>query len=129
MRRKIFLTCLITLIITGLTTFILWQYYGLGSDYNYFTAKRDIKNGNVFLICYGPPHPQDSVVMSKYGFEEINLGCIVTDVELNAIEKYNHVVEDYLYQRNGPNWNVQYSKEMDSLYNIALQNLDSSHFH
>ena len=60
------------------------------------------------------------MVMNKYGFKVSNIGCIVTEQEINAIETYNNVVEKYLTQHNGKNWRITYQKEVDSLYKIAF---------
>ena len=63
--------------------------------------------------------PDDSKIgqiNKKYGFEEINIGCVVTDPLMNAIENYNNGVNNYLIRRNGKNWRVKYKKEIDSLW-------------
>ncbi len=125
MRKKILPTGLITIVIASAIVFSWWNY-GLFSNYNYFTAKRDIKNGNVKFISFGLPmlSSKDSeikMVMTKYGFKERNVGCTVTEQEINAIETYNNVVEQYLTRRNGENWRATYKKEIDSLYKIAFR--------
>ena len=111
-----------------LTISIWWWYFGLFSEYNYFAAKRDIRNGNVRYISYGLPMPtsKDSeinIVMTKYGFEDYNIGCIVTEQEINAIGSYNKVVDQYLIKRNGKNWNYAYQKEVDALYKVAFNQI------
>ena len=124
MRKKILLTSLFLIFITSVVIFLWWNL-GLFSSYNYFTARRDIKNGNIKLVSFGLPIPcsKDSeikMVMNKYGFKDSNIGCIVTKQEINAIETYNNVVEQYLTQQNGKNWETAYQKEVDSLYKIAF---------
>ena len=124
MRKKILLASLIIICITSLVIFLWWNF-GLFSSYNYFTAKRDIKNGNVKFVSFGLPLPcskdgEIKMVMNKYGFKDSNIGCIVTKQEINAIETYNNVVEQYLTQKNGKNWLTTYQKEVDSLYKIAF---------
>jgi len=103
----------------------LWWNIGLFSSYNYFAAKRDIKNGNIKFVSFGLPivcskDGEIQMVMNKYGFKVSNIGCIVTNQEINAIETYNKVVEQYLTQQNGKNWRTTYQKEVDSLYKIAF---------
>ena len=124
MRKKILVTSLFLIVITSLII-LCWWNFGLFSDYNYFTAKFDIKNGNIKLVSYGLPMPssKDSeikMVMKKYGFKASNIGCIVTKQEINAIETYNHAVQQYLNGKNGKNWSTTYEKEVDSLYRISF---------
>ena len=124
MRKKILLASLIIICIASLVIFLWWNF-GLFSSYNYFTAKRDIKNGNIKFVSFGLPLPcskdrEIKMVMNKYGFKDSNIGCIVTTQEINAIETYNNVVEKYLTQHNGKNWRITYQKEVDSLYKIAF---------
>lgn len=124
MRKKILLTSCFIIFITSLVI-VLWWNFGLFSSYNYFTAKRDIKKGDIKFVSFGFPMPcsKDSeikMVMNKYGFKVSNIGCIVTEQEINAIETYNNVVEKYLTQHNGKNWRITYQKEVDSLYKIAF---------
>ena len=124
MRKKILLTSLFLIVATSLTI-LCWWNFGLFSDYNYFTAKRDIKNGNIKLVSYGLPMPssKDSeikMVMNKYGFKDSNIGCIVTKQEINALETYNNIVEQYLNEKNVKNWSTTYEKEVDSLYRISF---------
>ncbi len=124
MRKRILIISLIFAII-GSVIIILWWYFGLFSSYNYFIAKRDIKNGTVQYISFGLPMPSSkdseiNMVMTKYGFKDRNIGCIVTKQEINAIETYNVVVEQYLTSRNGKNWKPNYQKEVDSLYKAAF---------
>jgi hypothetical protein len=124
MRKKISLTSLSIIFITSLVIFLWWNF-GLFSSYNYFAAKRDIKNGNIKFVTFGLPivcskDDEIKMVMNKYGFKVSNIGCIVTNQEINAIETYNKVVEQYLTQQNGKNWRTTYQKEVDSLYKIAF---------
>ena len=124
MRKKVLQTSLIIIFVTSLVIFLWWNF-GLFSSYNYFTAKRDIKGGNVKFISFGLPLPcsKDSeikMVMNRYGFKDSNIGCIVTRQEINGIETFNNVVEQYLEQHNGKNWRSAYAKEIDSLYKITF---------
>jgi hypothetical protein len=124
MRRKIF-TIGLTLAIIASALLVLCWYYGIFTKYNYFTAKNDIKKGNVRFIVFGLPMPSskdreiDSVA-AFYGFKNCNKGCIVSKQELNSTRVYNNVVGAYLTQRNGKNWRVKYQKTVDSLFEIAF---------
>ncbi len=117
MKKKILIVSL-TLIVTVSTIITLWWYYGLFSDYNYFTANQDIELGNVRFVSFGLPlgssknEEIDSLEIA-YGFKTDNIGCIVTTQEINAIETYNNVVEQHLRKRNGNNWKMNYQRQID----------------
>lgn len=92
--------------------------YGLKEEYNYFTAKRDLKKGNVQLLGAGLViyNEHDTIlnekaraaIEKKYGFRSRELGCFYYE----GIGFYNHVMEDYLIERNGPNWRSRFNKEI-----------------
>lgn len=112
--------------VIAFTVSFLWWYYGLFSVYNYFTANRDIKEGKVRFVTYGLPMPSskdeeiDSLA-AKYGFGSTEIGCTVTEQEINAIATYNSVIEHYLQKRNGKYWRINYQRQVDSLYQIAFE--------
>ena len=65
------------------------SYYGLNEEYNYFTARRDIKNGKVQILETGLilPEPDvnwdkkneaEKIVENQFGYKSVNLGCTVT---------------------------------------------------
>jgi len=103
----------------------LFRGYGLFSSYSYFTAKWDIKNGNIQIISPGLPifcskDSEIKAVGAKYGFKVNHIGCIVSAQDMKGIEVYNNVVEQYLVQHNGTNWRKAYETEVDSLYRVAF---------
>ena len=127
MRKGILILSSIFILVV-LTSFILWWRYGVFSEYRYFAAKRDIKNGNIRLLGYGLPviSPKDNEldkVRTKYGFKTFNLGCTFSDEERRATNAYNRVMDDYLAKRNGKNWRTNYEREIDSIYKIAFHTL------
>jgi len=102
------------------------SYYGLNEEYNYFTAKQDIRNGKIQLLETGLtlPNPNTNVdwnkkqdaekkVEKQFGYKSINLGCTWT----NGIGIYNSVMENYLAKVNGKNWRKEERKMLDSLMN------------
>jgi hypothetical protein len=102
------------------------NYYGLNEEYNYFTAKQDIRNGKIQLLETGLalPDPNTNVdwnkkqdaekkVEKQFGYKSINLGCTVT----NGIDIYNSVMENYLEKVNGKNWRTKERQMFDSLMN------------
>lgn len=99
-------------------------YYGLTEEYNYFTAKRDIRNGKIQLLDTGLilPDPNTNFDWNKtqdaerkieklFGYKSIYLGCTVT----NGISVYNSVMVDYLEKVNGNNWRRNERQMFDSL--------------
>lgn len=125
-KQRILLTLPIAFLLFALAdiTNLAINYYGLSEEYNYFTAKRDIKNGKVQLLETGLILPSPNVDWDKqqkaekitanyFGYKLIYLGCIVT----HGIDIYNNVVEDYLDKVNGNNWRVNSKRMFDSLMN------------
>lgn len=102
------------------------SHYGLNEEYNYFTAKRDIKNGKVQILETGLILPEPSVDWDKkqeaekkaenqFGYQSVYLGCTVT----HGIDIYNSVVEDYLEKVNGKNWRTKKRMIVDSIMNSS----------
>jgi hypothetical protein len=103
---------------------IFWQNYKGSPDYNYLTAKLDLKNGNVRIINVGyritsSKDKEIDIVAEKYGFKNIHIGYDTTKQKMKGIKNYNEMVEAYLALRNGSNWKVNYQREVDSLYKAA----------
>ena len=121
-----------TLLIVLITAIIImWQNYELSSDYNYFTAKLDIKNGRVQVVNVGSPvdsskDKEIEMAAAKYGFKNIYIKLDTTIHKMKGINNYNEVVEAYLVLRNGNNWRATYQKEVDSLYRAASNKNNSS---
>lgn len=96
---------------------LLWNY-GFISRYNFFTAKIDIMNNNPKMVTIGLPifsNTELNVITKKYGFKNVNFGCMVNQCELKGIDSYNAEIEKYLEKKNGVNWRTKYKKEIDSL--------------
>jgi len=126
MRNKIVILVSVFILIIS-ASIILWRKYGISSEYNYFSAKSDIKNGKVRFISYGLPQitskdAEIEMVRKKYGFTGSNMGCVASDEDFRTAEIYNNVVEEYLIKRNGKDWRIKFQKEVDSLYKIAFNN-------
>jgi hypothetical protein len=86
-----------------------------GYPFNKEQAVYDIRNGQVRLITFGIAGPSGEMneVASKYGFQEVNAGCVVgyTSEE----KEYTELVTNYLNKRNGEGWKERYYMEIDSL--------------
>jgi hypothetical protein len=98
------------------------SHYGLDEEYNYFSARRDIKNGKIQILETGLILPTanvdrdkqqkaEEITASHFGYKPVYLGCIVT----NGIENYNRIMESYLDELNGKDWRIKEKKMFDSL--------------
>ena len=124
--RRILLTIPIAFILFACADIIMstTSYYGLNEDYNYFSAKRDIKNGKIQILETGLILPEPNVdwvkkqetekkLEEQFGYKSVYLGCIVR----HGIGIYNSVMEDYLEKVNGENWRKKQQRMIDSLMN------------
>jgi len=115
-RKTIIVTSITLLAIAGSLSFAWWT--GCFTPYNYFTAKRNIRNGKIQLVSSGLTLPeliQEAEIGKKYGFSRSNAGCIVTTELSQGIAIYNNLVENYLNKRNGHDWRLRYKREIDSV--------------
>jgi hypothetical protein len=123
MKKKIIIAASILLLVI-IAVSILWSVFDLSSDYNYATAKIDIRNGEVKLIHVGA-HKNSSkdneieLVASRFGFQNIYIEQFTKEQTEKGIKDYNKLIDTYLSLRNGFNWKDNYQREVDSLYKIA----------
>lgn len=122
--RKVILIIGSILILVTIALLVVMQNYKNSPDYNYITAKLDIKNNNARIINIGlrKPSAKDNeidMVAAKYGFKNIYIGNETKKQILTGINNYNSVIESYLELRNGSNWRKLYQLQVDSLYNAA----------
>jgi hypothetical protein len=100
-------------------------YYGLNEEYNYFSAKRDIKREKIQILEMGliMPDPNISwekqqavqrIVEQRFGYKSVYLGCIVT----NGSIIYNNVMEAYLDKINGKGWRIKEGQMRDSILKV-----------
>lgn len=111
------------LLLALMVPFCLWYYLGIFSEYNHFSAQKDIESGIVRILYIGEPasNPdEESLITREFGFEHYNLGCSYSDQLNNSINAYNKVVADYLDEINEPGWEGILNKRLDSLANAAL---------
>jgi hypothetical protein len=93
-------------------------YYGRYEYYNAQRAKKDIKEGNVQLLYAGLDLSMDSEKIRKakdsirveFGLKFLNVG-----IHTKGLERYNEVVESYLAEKNGKNWEKKLKFKLDSL--------------
>lgn len=126
--RKVILIISSILIAVIFAILVVRQNYKGSPDYNYITAKLDIRNKNVRIINVGlrKPTSKDNeidMVAAKYGFKNIYIGYDTTKKIISGINNYNDVMDAYLKIRNGVTWREDYQREADSLYKVAsIQN-------
>ena len=92
--------------------------HGLFEEYNYFTAKRDIKTGKIQILTAGHSiEPQlaeemkaEDSLRKAFGYTIINIGIW----SLGA-EKYNNAIEVYLEEKNGQGWKDILNRKIDSV--------------
>lgn len=119
MLKKILIACsILVLLISAIS--ILWQAYDLSSDFNYASAKLDIKNGNAKVIHVGvhevsPKEKEIEMIAARYGFKNIYVEKFTSKQTENGIKNYNELIDTYLTFRNGPGWKGRYKREVDSL--------------
>lgn len=123
-RLRIVLTIPIAFILFSCADIIMTatNYYGLNEEYNYFSAKRDIKNGKIQIIETGLILPELNVDWNKeqdaekklekqFGYKSVYHGCTVT----HGIGIYNSLMEGYLEKVNGKNWRIKQQRLLDSM--------------
>lgn len=125
MRRVLIIICVILAAVI-FAILVVRQNYKNSPDYNYITAKLDIRNENVRIINVGLRKPSlkdkeiDSVE-AEYGFRNIYIGYDTTKQIISGINNYNEVTEAFLKLRNGGDWRENYQRKVDSLYKAAFQ--------
>jgi hypothetical protein len=125
MRKAILIICSILIAII-FALLVVRQNYRDSPDYNYITAKLDIKNKNIRIINIGlrktcsKDNEIDSIE-AEYGFKNIYIGYDTTKKIVSGISNYNEVMETYLKLRNGNNWRENYQRSADSLYSVSIE--------
>lgn len=119
-RERIKLTVPIAFILFNLYSFytMVDYYYGLSEYYNYFSAKEDLKKGNVKILTAGQFLENDSErtikakdsIRQLFGFKFLNVG-----IYSNGLQRYNEVMEDYLIEKNGNDWEKRLNRKIDSV--------------
>ena len=123
MRKRLIIGCIIAAMLISVV-YVVWQVYDLSADYNYGTAKLDIKNGNVKLINIGShkissKDKEIELVAARYGFKNIYIENFTPQQTEKGINDYNKLIETYLEFRNGVDWKTNYKREVDSLNKAA----------
>ncbi len=125
MRKVTIIICSI-LVAVIFALLVVRQNYKNSPDYNYITAKLDIRNKNARIINVGlrksssKNNEIDSVEV-EYGFKNIYIGYDTTKQIISGINNYNEVIEAYLKLRNGIDWRENYQRKTDSLYRAAFK--------
>ncbi len=101
-----------------LVGFVFW-YLGFFNKYNYFSAVQDINNKTPHKIIIGEllNVKEHNRISEKYGFNVIQLDCVVGVAETKGINIYNSKIDKYLNKKNGTDWNINYQNEIKTLNN------------
>lgn len=105
----------------------LKYFFGFFTPYNSWTARQDIKNGEVQLISVGLPYMPELAqqVAKQYDFRYCYSGCMVNPWEMNGIDCYNEVVREYLANKHGNDFWAMYDAKISRVYNIADMELNT----
>ncbi len=118
---KIKKSYLLLIILTlGILYFILRIFFGFFTPYNYFSAQKDIKNGQIQIISVGEPYmpENEQLLAEKYDFKFKYVGCNVTNELLNGSNYYNAVVKEYLTDKFGKDFWNRFNSQLDSIQNL-----------
>ena len=124
MKRNVIILICSILIMILLVLVAVRAYYKNSPDYNYITAKQDIKNKKIRIINIGirKPSSKDKEIDSielEFGFKNTYIGYDTTRQIIAGINNYNEIMEAYLKMRNGLNWRQHYQRKVDSLSKMA----------
>ncbi len=123
MRRVTIIICSI-LVAVILALLVVRQNYKDSPNYNYITAKLDIRNKNARIINVGLRkaslnYSKIDSIEAEYGFKNIYIRYDTTKQIISGINNYNEVIEAYLKLRNGIDWRENYQRKVDSLFKAA----------
>lgn len=123
MPRVIIIICSILAVVI-FALLVVRQNYKNSPDYNYITAKLDIRNKNARIVNVGlrKPSSKDNeidTIEAEYGFKNIYIGYDTAKQIISGINNYNEVIEAYLKLRNGIDWRENYQLKVDSVYKVA----------
>jgi hypothetical protein len=116
---------ILLIIISVITLFLISFCLGLFSQFNYFTAQRDIKSHIVRNICVNE-HPDwvnvQNEVGKKYGitFKDIYTWRNYTPINIVGINIYNKLMTSELKRKIGIKSYKKYLIEMDSMLRITI---------
>jgi hypothetical protein len=123
MRRVTIIICSILAAVT-FALLVVRQNYKNSPDYNYITAKLDIRNSNARIINVGLrktslKDKEIDSIEAEYGFKNIYIVYDSTKQIISGINNYNELMEAYLKLRNGIDWRENYQRKVDSLYKVV----------
>ncbi len=110
---------------------IEYDWYQLTYCDNRFDFRSDIINGDVTLITYGMQDYRyvstQQILARQYGFYYSNLGCIVSDNDIECANIYNKNVIAFLSLRNGKKWYEEFNQRLDSACNAITYKRRNRH--
>ncbi len=123
-------TIVFIILILGLTITVILvvrHNYALSNDYNYISAKLDIKNGEVKIVHVGDSLSVEMIddinrVAAKFGFKNVYLSSDAAKNEMKGIINYNELMETFLTIKNGEGWKINYQQQVDKISNDGKRN-------
>jgi len=94
--------------------------FGLFTQYNFWTAKQDIKKGKFQIAELGEiplNSRQKQKLANSYGFNFYYFGCAVTKDILNGTKYYNQTMVEHLEKKYGHGWWTKFQNQLDSIDN------------
>ncbi|WP_343690471.1 hypothetical protein [Chitinophaga sp.] len=68
------------------------------------------------LYTFGMPHfptyPEESNLCTKWGFYREEMGCVVTQQEMDSLQACNKIAERPLVAKYGKNWKEKFNREL-----------------
>ena len=107
-----------TILLLGGLYFFLRFTFGLFTPYNFWTAKQDIKNGDILIASLGElpqNYRQKQILANSYGFDFDYFGCFVSTDIINGSKYYNKVMIDHLESKFGAGWWTKFQNQLDSI--------------
>jgi hypothetical protein len=120
MKLKYFLTTILFLL-----AIILLYYFGIFSDYNFVSAKKDIKKGKYQFVLLEEDYDiykDEKKIANKYGFDVLNIEYTFFNSHNNiGIKTYNKIMDEKIQEKIGREKYNKYLAEMDSLQKEILK--------
>jgi len=73
----------------------------------------------ITLIAWGLPdfanYDKEMRLAHKYGFTNQEMGCTISDQEIDSFIRYNEIAERPIVAKYGKNWKVKYKRELRAI--------------
>jgi plasmid maintenance system killer protein len=103
--------------------------FGLFTPYNFWTARQDIRNGEIQIAEIGEMplnFDKKQKLANSYGFSFHLFGCEVTSDIISGTKYYNNVMVDNLESKLGKGWWEKFQNQLDSIDNSTKRTVVQS---